>query len=71
MGGDQIETFSIRADAGITLGAVSREGSMVAQIISGGTHATSYKITCAVTTDQGRRNEANIVILVRDVDMPD
>lgn len=64
--GDFIASYTLSADDGITLGADSLTGSAVKVFLSGGTHWQDYKVTCRITTVQGRIGESEITILVRE-----
>lgn len=64
--GDSIASSTVTADAGITLGTKTNTGNTVQQFISGSTEGT-YKVTCRITTTQGRIKEAEILIQVMDL----
>ena len=60
-------TSLVTAETGITLGTKSHPGSNVVKIyLSGGTAGTDYRVTCVITTAQGRIKEANMVVPVRN-----
>lgn len=65
--GDSILTATVTADAGVTLGAKVIAGNLVQQFISGGTDGGVYKITCTMTTTQGRRDERDITLYVIEI----
>jgi hypothetical protein len=63
---DSISTSVVTADAGISLGTKTQTVTVVKQFISGGTAGTDYKVTCTITTAQGRIDQKEITILVRE-----
>ena len=65
--GDSISTASIPNVDGITLGPKTVTGNVVKQFISGGADGVDYKITCTMTTTQGRIDEREIRIMVREL----
>lgn len=66
--GDTIGSAVVTATpSGITLGSQTINPTNVTQFISGGVDGTDYKITCKITTAQGRIAEAEIFISVREV----
>lgn len=65
--GDSLAS-SVVVAPGLTLGAKTEPGgSIVKQFISGGVDQATYKVTCTITTAQGRVKEVDITIMVRDV----
>jgi hypothetical protein len=64
--GDTIDTFSVTAEAGVTLGTPSRVGSEIFVRISGGTAGTTYRVTCTVTTGGGESDSMVAVVTVAD-----
>jgi hypothetical protein len=66
-GGDTISASVVTADAGVTLGMKSASATIIKQFVSGGAHGTDYKVTCQITTTQGRVDEEEIYILVREI----
>jgi hypothetical protein len=65
--GDSISTVVVTADAGITLGTNTQTALVVKQFISGGTDGVDYKVTCRITTAQGRVHQEEITIHVREL----
>jgi hypothetical protein len=77
--GDNVQSTVMTADSGITLGAkeqgeyisdvwtLNPAGNIIKQFVSGGTADKDYKITCVMTTLQGRIDEREIRIRVRDL----
>ena len=63
---ETITAHTVTVDPGLTKGATSVDGGRVTVWLSGGTTGTNYKVTCAVTTNQGRTDERTIRIDVRD-----
>lgn len=63
---DTISTFSITADAGITVGASAHVSGVVKVFLSGGTDGSSYKITCTVVTTGARTKQAEIVVKIKE-----
>jgi hypothetical protein len=55
--------------SGLTLGTMTIDGidNIVKQFVSGGVDGSDYKLTCRITTTQGRVDECEIYILVRDL----
>lgn len=65
--GDSLASSVVTAETGITAGTKSHPGaSVVKQFLSGGTHGTTYKVTCVITTTQGRVKEADIFVRVQN-----
>lgn len=59
---------SVVVATGLTLGVKTHPGSaVVKQFISGGTSGVNYKVTCTITTTQGRVKEVDIILKVRDL----
>lgn len=77
--GDTIASSSVTAVSGISLGikeqgdyvnnlwTTSSSGKIIKQFVSGGTVNANYKVTCVMTTIEGRIDEAEIVIRVREL----
>ena len=63
---DVISTSVVTAESGITLGVKVSSTTVVKQFVSGGTSGSDYKITCRITTVEGRIDEEEITILVRE-----
>lgn len=53
--------------AGLTLGSTIVTPLTVTQFVADGVHGINYKITCRITTAQGRVAEAEIFILSREI----
>ncbi len=64
--GDSISSDSATADAGLTLGARSRSGTVVKQFISGGAAGAEYELVCRILTSAGRTRELAARIRVQD-----
>lgn len=66
---DSPASFTVSVDAGITLAASSRQGSVVTVVLSGGTSGAQYKVTVRVTTDATPPivKEADFIVKVKDV----
>lgn len=64
--GDVISIADVIADPGITLGTKQSTATRVKQFISGGTSGSDYKVSCTITTVQGRIEQKEIKILVRE-----
>ena len=65
---DSIASATVTADiAGLTFGAKTIEGLTVRQFISGGADGVTYKLTCQITTTQGRVKERDGLLQVAEV----
>ena len=64
--GDTIASATVTADAGITLDSQSNTTTLVTAWLSGGTALEHYKVTCRVTTTEGRTDDRTILIRVRE-----
>jgi hypothetical protein len=62
--GESIATYSLSAEAGITLGTNSVNAGIITYWLSGGTEGETYKITCQVETNEGRIGERTMRIRV-------
>lgn len=60
-------SFTVSADAGITVVASMLVGKVVKVYLSGGVDGTSYKVTALLTTAGGRVKEGEILIKVKEV----
>ena len=63
---DDIASVDVSADTGITVESNSIVGQRVKAYLSGGTHGSTYKVECTVTTDAGRIKQDEIKIKVKD-----
>lgn len=64
--GDAISVVVPSADSGITLGSTILVGAIVKQFISGGVDGVNYKVTIQIRTVQGRIDEREFYIRVRE-----
>lgn len=64
---DTLASFTVTADAGITVVGSTRSGNVVKVILSGGTSGTKYKIQIQLTTSAGMVKEADFVVAVKEV----
>lgn len=55
------------ADAGITVGSVSRSGNVVKVVLAGGTSGQSYKVTVRLTTSTNIVKEADFIVRVQEI----
>jgi len=51
--GDSIASYTVTAEAGVTLGTPTDAANVIYARISGGTAGTTYRVTCKVTTANG------------------
>jgi hypothetical protein len=66
--GDSIVSFTVSVSpSGLILGNQSNTPTSVRQFVSSGMDGTDYTITCRITTNQGRIDEEEITLLVREV----
>jgi hypothetical protein len=63
---ENISAHSILAPTGITLDSSSADAGVVTAWLSGGTNGQTYRVTCRVTTDQGRTDDRSIEVWVQD-----
>lgn len=63
---ETISTATVTVDAGLTKDSQSNTTTKVTVWLSGGTLATTYKVVCRITTNQGRTDERTIGIRVTD-----
>lgn len=62
---DTIESFEVEAE-GVTLGATSRDSSVVAVWISGGEIDVPAKVTVTIHTAEGRDKSQTLFIRIKD-----
>jgi len=62
--GDTIDTYTVDADAGLTVDSDSNTTTAVTAWLSGGTAGQSYGVTCHVVTAGGRKDDRTIRIIV-------
>ena len=62
---DNVASFTVTADAGITASAGTHSSGVVKTYISGGTAGRSYKIACTVTSNSTPARVKRGVIRVR------
>lgn len=65
--GDTISTFTVTADAGITIGTTVHLSGVVKVFLSGGVDGGSYKITVTAVTTGGRTKQAEIQVKVKEI----
>jgi len=63
---DTIESADITVATGITLESYSFTDTVVKVWLSGGTDGETYKVTCLITTDDGRKKEKEFKIKIKD-----
>ena len=61
-----VGTPVITVDSGLTKDSQSNTTTKVTVWLSGGTLATTYKVACRITTNQGRTDERTIGIRITD-----
>lgn len=59
-------TPTITVESGLTKDSQSNTTTKVTVWLSGGTLATTYKVACRITTNQGRTDERTIGIRITD-----
>ena len=66
--GETISSYEVTVDDGLTLDSDSLANSDTSVVawLSGGTAGSNYKVTCAITTSEGRTDELTMVIKVRE-----
>ncbi len=66
--GDNVASEAVAVSpTGPTLGTKTRSGQVVKQYVSGGTTATTYKITCVATSVAGRVAELDFNLVVKEI----
>lgn len=63
--GETIDTHAIEPTDGITVDSSNIDGGLVVAWVSGAT-GTRQKLTCRITTDQGRTDDRTITLNVRE-----
>lgn len=63
---DSPSSYTVGADAGITIDSHSRTGNVVKVWVSSGENGVTYKITVTMTTAGGRVREADVKVKFRD-----
>ena len=63
--GDEISSYVITPDSGITVDSDSKTTEEVTVWLSGGTAGEFYEVACKITTAQSRIDERTICIRVR------
>lgn len=65
--GDTIASATVTSSpTGLTLGSQTTNATNVIQFVSGGTDGVDYTVTCRMSTNQGRVDEEEIFIQVRE-----
>lgn len=66
--GETISSHSVSADTGITVDSDSRIDSDTAVVVwlSGGAEHARYKVTCQITTNQGRTDERTFEVIMKE-----
>lgn len=59
-------SYTVVAEAGITIDSHSRTGNVIKVWVSGGENGVTYKITVTMTTAGGRVREADVKVKFRD-----
>jgi hypothetical protein len=60
-------SFTVTAEAGITVVSSARSGNVVKVVLSGGTNGGKYKITVRLTTSDNLVKEADFTVRIKDV----
>jgi hypothetical protein len=64
---DTLDSFTVTAQAGITVASSSNTGNVVKVVLSGGTNGGRYKITVRVTTTPSAFvREADFIVSVKE-----
>jgi hypothetical protein len=64
--GETIESAVWTVPAGLTKGSSSISGAVTVIWLSGGDNGTNHRVTCRITTSQGRVDERSFVVTVND-----
>lgn len=64
--GETISSYTVTAEAGITVDSDNEAAGIVTVWLSGGTVGVSYDVACRITTSDGRVDERTITIRVQD-----
>lgn len=64
--GENITTYTITADPGITVDKDSKDDGLVTVWLSGGEIGQTYRVACLINTDAGRTYERTIWIKVAE-----
>ena len=64
--GEQITEATVIADDGLTVSDPIRDGAVVTVWVSGGEAGQTYRMTCRVTTSQGRIDDRSIWLTTRE-----
>lgn len=59
-----IDTVSVTADAGITVGTTTNSDTAVTTTLSGGTAGEIYTVTCQITTANGQTDQRSARVRV-------
>ncbi len=63
---DTLSTATVTAQAGLTIDSYAIVGDFVVYTVSGGTAGSKYKVTCIVVTVDGRTEEAEVSVKVKE-----
>ena len=64
---DAPSTYTVLADAGITVVGSARTGNIIKIILAGGTTGTKYKIQTRLTTTASLVKEAEFTVAVKEI----
>ena len=65
--GDAIASSVVTAESGVTLGTKISTDTVIKQFISGGTDGQKYKVTCKITTNDGRIKELELMLKIKEL----
>ena len=66
--GDTIDTYTVVADAGISVVTHARVGNIITVVMGGGTNGTTYKVTVTINTTPGPLiKEAEFYVKVKEI----
>lgn len=63
---ETITAQTVTADPGLTVNSTSQSAGVVTTWLSGGTAGDDYRVTCQITTSDGRIDDRTITIRVRE-----
>ena len=64
--GDTIESATVTAEVGVTVGTVDVTSPVVTAWISGGTVGATYDVTYHIVTAEGREDDRSITLVVKE-----
>lgn len=64
--GDTIDTYTLSAPAGLTLGSSTNTTTAVTAWLSGGTLGAAYDVRCRIVTADGRTDDRTLRLTIRN-----